>query len=150
MHVQAFLLADALSGMSVLLIISTLLYLTDLRLHQATTQAYQQVQVAQKLLVQSQLQTTKAKGGKIEVRDTQIELGIKLQLSCAKIKGFTLIEATVALMVTALGLALLAGIGSNMQKQVVAKQETDQFEWERFVSLLQNERQHFRLSKKVR
>ncbi len=38
MHVQAFLLADALSGMSVLLIISTLLYLTDLRLHQATTQ----------------------------------------------------------------------------------------------------------------
>ncbi len=54
-----------------------------------------------------------------------------------------MIEATVALMVTALGLALLAGIGSNMQKQVVAKQETDQFEWERFVSLLQNERQHF-------
>lgn len=40
-----------------------------------------------------------------------------------------MIEATVALMVTALGLALLAGIGSNMQKQVVAKQETDQFEW---------------------
>ena len=53
---------------------------------------------------------------------SQIELGIKLQLNCAKIKGFTLIEATVALMVTALGLALLAGIGSNMQKQVVAKQ----------------------------
>ena len=79
---------------------------------------------------------------------SQIELGIKLQLRCAKIKGFTLIEATVALMVTALGLALLAGIGSNMQKQVVAKQETDQFEWERFVSLLQNERQHFALVKK--
>ena len=79
---------------------------------------------------------------------SQIELGIKLQLNCAKIKGFTLIEATVALMVTALGLALLAGIGSNMQKQVVAKQETDQFEWERFVSLLQNERQHFALVKK--
>ena len=54
MHVRAFLLADALSGMSVLLVISTLLYLTDLRLHQATTQAYLQVQVAQKLLVQSQ------------------------------------------------------------------------------------------------
>ena len=34
-----------------------------------------------------------------------------------------------------------------MQKQVVAKQETDQFEWERFVSLLQNERQHFALVK---
>ena len=76
---------------------------------------------------------------------SQIGLGIKLQLNCAKIKGFTLIEATVALMVTALGLALLAGIGSNMQKQVVAKQETDQFEWERFVSLLQNERQNIYL-----
>lgn len=70
MHVQAFLLADALSGVSVLLVISTLLYLTDLRLHQATTQAYLQVQVAQKLLVQSQAQTTKAKGGKIEVQIT--------------------------------------------------------------------------------
>ena len=54
-----------------------------------------------------------------------------------------MIEATVALVVTAMGLALLAGIGSNMQKQMVAKQEIDQFEWERFVSLLQNERQHF-------
>lgn len=70
MHVRAFLLADALSGMSVLLVISTLLYLTDLRLHQATTQAYLQVQVAQKLLVQSHAQTTKAKGGKIEVQIT--------------------------------------------------------------------------------
>ncbi|MEY8737750.1 competence type IV pilus minor pilin ComGF [Lactobacillus sp. AN1001] len=59
-----------------------------------------------------------------------------------------MIETTVALVVTAMGLALLAGIGSNMQKQVVAKQEIDQFEWERFVSLLQNERQHFALVKK--
>lgn len=59
-----------------------------------------------------------------------------------------MIEATVALVVTAMGLALLAGIGSNMQKQMVAKQEIDQFEWERFVSLLQNERQHFALEKK--
>lgn len=59
-----------------------------------------------------------------------------------------MIEATVALVVTAMGLALLAGIGSNMQKQMVAKQEIDQFEWERFVSLLQNERQHFALVKK--
>ncbi|WP_304652021.1 hypothetical protein [uncultured Ligilactobacillus sp.] len=56
--------------MSVLLVVSTLLYLTDLRLHQATTQAYLQVQVAQKLLVQSRSQTTKAKGGKIEVQIT--------------------------------------------------------------------------------
>lgn len=70
MRVQAFLLADALSGMSVLLVVSTLLYLTDLRLHQATTQAYLQVQVAQKLLVQSRSQMTKAKGGKIEVQIT--------------------------------------------------------------------------------
>ncbi len=70
MRVQAFLLADALSRMSVLLVVSTLLYLTDLRLHQATTQAYLQVQVAQKLLVQSRSQTTKAKGGKIEVQIT--------------------------------------------------------------------------------
>ena len=83
MHVQAFLLADALSGMSVLLIISTLLYLTDLRLHQATTQAYQQVQVAQKLLVQSQLQTTKAKGGKIEVQITD-RAGHKITIELRK------------------------------------------------------------------
>lgn len=81
---------------------------------------------------------------------SQIESDIKLHLNCAKIKSFTLIEATVALVVTALGLALLAGIGSDMQKQVVAKQETDRFEWERFVSLLQNERQHFALVKKTR
>ena len=48
MHVHGFFVGLMhLSGMSVLLIISTLLYLTDLRLHQATTQAYQQVQVAQ-------------------------------------------------------------------------------------------------------
>lgn len=133
--------------MSVLLVISTLLYLTDLRLHQATTQAYLQVQVAQKLLVQSQAQTTKAKGEKLKFR-SQIEPGIQLHLNCTKIRVFTLIEATVALVVTAMGLALLAGIGSNMQKQMVAKQEIDQFEWERFVSLLQNERQHFALVKK--
>lgn len=70
----------------------------------------------------------------------------KRSLWCSKkSSAFTLIEAAVALLVTAAGLFVIFGLANGVNKQVDSTQTTNRFEWERFVSLFQNEQQHFYL-----